>query len=83
MTNASPPPGLTPPEVVTEVLGQKLPNVRCAPTTFYKSLAFHAFDGRASMCRSRPACTRFADRFVRWESGQQTEWIRLTGGVGN
>ncbi len=65
--------------VVTEVLAQVLPNVRRSPTKFYKSLAFHAFAGSSLDVPLDAGVYAFAYRFVRWESGQQTEWIRLAG----
>ncbi len=41
-----------------------------SPSKFYKSLAFHGFES---------GVYAFAYRFVRSATGQQTDWVRLTG----
>jgi hypothetical protein len=65
--------------VVTEILAQRLPNVRRSPTKFYKSAAFHSFaSGALDFDLSLDeGVYAFAYRFVRAETGQSTHPLLL------
>lgn len=67
------------PDVVTELLMQKLPNIRRVPKPFYASAAFHVFTpGSLEFDLAVEAgAYAFAYRFVRLSSGQSMEPLLL------
>lgn len=67
------------PGVVTELMVQKLANVRRSPSKFYKSLVFHAFEPGALTLDVTldPGVYAFAYRFVRATTGQMTPMVGL------
>ncbi|HZH97545.1 MAG TPA: hypothetical protein VEX38_01125 [Fimbriimonadaceae bacterium] len=62
------------PGVTTELMVQKLPNIRRSPTKFYKSAAFHAFIPESPQAELEldPGVYCFAYRFVHVQDGQST-----------
>lgn len=64
-------------DVSTELLFQRLKNIRCQPGKVYKSLAFHAFGGEPLAISLEPGAYGFAYRFVRPTTGQATPYSRI------
>ena len=63
----------------TEIMFQLLPNVRRSPVKFYKSLAFHAFEGESKplTVSLEPGVYAFGYKFVNIETGQMTEMLSI------
>lgn len=63
--------------VLTELLLQRLKNIRCKAGKVYKSLVFHDFTGEPLEGPLEPGAYGFAFRFVRPATGQATEYRRI------
>lgn len=63
--------------ILTELLVQRLKNIRCKPGKVYKSLVFHDFAGEPLEGPLEPGAYGFAYRFVRPATGQATEYYRI------
>jgi hypothetical protein len=68
--------------VTTELMVQKLPNIRRSPTKFYKSAAFHTFTEADPLLDLdlEPGFYCFAYRFVHVQDGQSTG-VEVMGSV--
>ncbi|MCW5947255.1 MAG: hypothetical protein KIT74_09530 [Fimbriimonadales bacterium] len=66
------------PDVITEIMMQRLPNIRRSPKPFYASAAFHVFESGALEFDMEldAGVYAFAYRFVRLSTGQSVEpWL--------